>query len=73
MGLLDRGFAKWRNDPRDFPNALGHYVTAAEVEPEFRTQMSNQRVVKAMMVSGFALLLVSVVLFGIVPIGRRHG
>lgn len=72
IGLLDRGFARWRNDPRNFPNALGHYLTTTEVDPDLRSQMSNQKVVRAMMVAGFGFVSLSVVLFGIEPIGGRR-
>ena len=67
LGLLDRSFVKWRNDPRSFPNANGVYMTAAQVDPELRGQMSRPVVVKVMAASGLFLLVVSVTVFGIAP------
>ncbi len=67
LGLLDRSFVKWRNDPRDFPNANGTYLTAAQVDPELRGQMSRPVVMKAMAASGLSLLGMSVIVFGLAP------
>ena len=65
--LLDRGFVRWRNDPRDFPDARGHYLTPAELEPELRARMSDQRAAGTMMIGGTFLLAVAVISFAVRP------
>ena len=68
LALLDRGFARWRNDPRNFPNANGVYPTAEDVKPSARQYLSDPTVAKTMALSGASLLALSVVLFGIAPV-----
>lgn len=68
MGMLDRSFTKWRNDPRSLPYANGAYPSSADIDPALRSRFANQKLMKPMALSGVALVLVSVVLFGLYPL-----
>ena len=67
LGFLDRGFAGWRNDARNFPNAIGRYPMAEELTAAQRAQLFEPAVTKAMMECGLALLVLSVGLFSVAP------
>ncbi len=61
--LLDRSFAFWRNDSRNFPNANGVYTTTVDPDAPHGPLLGHV-VLKMMAFSGLGLLVLSVVLFG---------
>lgn len=70
---LDRGFAAWRNDARNFPAANGSVPSVAELTDSERARMSEPVRVHRELVTGVALLCTALVLFGVAPFPLRQG
>ncbi len=63
LALLDRSFATWRDDFRNFPDPNGVYLPP-EADAKPQTFFQQHGVLKTTTFSGLGLLLVSVVLLG---------
>lgn len=61
LGLLDRSFATWRNDGRNFRNADGVYGSPKPGHEGY-TCVQRHDVLRTMAFSGLGMLVVSVVL-----------
>ncbi len=63
IALLDRSFANWRNDFRNFPDANGNYLPPEKDAPA-QTFFQQHRVLKTTTFAGLGMMIVSVVLLG---------